>query len=179
MQAAFQCSFLPISFLLRLAITLKVHVPRLRGWWRGSDQQKKTSKPPVALQWKDTCIYRRNVRYTEIMFSPLALSLYLTYAVKKIQLNSTFGKTCVMCHRSIGQCVDQILLYLRKKLQDVHHEQHWGQTSQQTGERAAKVNNHTGILKYFSPFTKNHDPLKFTQKTNLYKPDLHYCHTLM
>lgn len=45
---------------------------------------------------------------------------------------------CVMYFRSTGQCVDQILLYIWKKLQDVHHEQHRGQTSQQTGELVAQ-----------------------------------------
>lgn len=41
-------------------------MPRLRGWWRGSDQLKKTSKPRAALLWRDICIYRRNVRYTSV-----------------------------------------------------------------------------------------------------------------
>lgn len=55
-------------------------------------------------------------------------------------------KTCVVYYRSIGQCVDQILLYLSKKLQDVHHEQHRVQTSQQTGELEAQINNHINAV---------------------------------
>lgn len=39
-----------------------------------------------------------------------------------------------MNHRPTGQRVDQILLHLSKEQQDVHHEQHRVQTSQQTGE---------------------------------------------
>lgn len=51
-------------------------------------------------------------------------------------------KMPVMYYRSTGQCVDKILLYLSKKLQDVHHEQHRVQTSQQTGELVAQMSNH-------------------------------------
>lgn len=58
----------------------------------------------------------------------------------------TCMKTCVVYYRSIGQCVDQILLYLSKKLQDVHHEQHRVQTSQQTGELEAQINNHINAV---------------------------------
>lgn len=54
-----------ICLLLRLAITLRALVQRLRGWWRGSDLQKKTSKPPAASPWRGICTYRRNVRRTE------------------------------------------------------------------------------------------------------------------
>lgn len=43
-------------------------------------------------------------------------------------------KMCAIGHRSSGECVDQTLLYVWKKLQDVHHEQHGGQTGQQTGQ---------------------------------------------
>lgn len=48
-------------------------------------------------------------------------------------------KMFVMYFRSSGQCVDQILLYLSKELQDVHHEQHRVETSQQTGELGEQI----------------------------------------
>lgn len=58
----------------RLATTLKVHVWRLRGWWRGSDLQKRTSKPRAASQWRDICTYRRNVREASFTHNLLSSS---------------------------------------------------------------------------------------------------------
>lgn len=64
------CGITSVCMLIRLAITLKVPALRLRDWWRGSDLQRKTSKLPVALPWRDICTYRRNVRHTFVTFSP-------------------------------------------------------------------------------------------------------------
>lgn len=149
------------SVLLRPAIILKVHVLRLRGWWRGSDLPKKTLKPPVALPWRDFCIYKKNVRYTKVIFSSLPLSFSHLHCeehsdvvlVKHIRSYAM----CVMYYRSIGQCVDQILLYLSKKHQDVHDEQHRGQTSQQTGALIAQINSQTIVFTCFRLRLKYHD----------------------
>lgn len=151
MQASF---LMPLFFMLiRLVITLRVHELRWKGWWRGSALQKKTSKPPVVLPWRDICIYKRNVSYTKIsLFFSLSPSLSNVLKGSKYQ-NQTLLRTnqytwdpawmCVLYYRSVGQCVDQILLYLWKKLQDIHHGQHRGQTSQQTGELLAEINHQT------------------------------------
>ena len=56
--------------------------------------------------------------------------------------------------RSAGQCVDQVLLHVWEKLQDVHHEQHRDPTSQQTGELAAQTNDCTSVDKCFQPIFK-------------------------
>lgn len=57
----------------------------------------------------------------------------------------------VVHFRSPGQCVDKILLHLWKKLQDVHHEQHRIQISQQTGGLVAPINNPIKFLLFNLP----------------------------
>lgn len=135
-QTKTKCFSSFICVLFRLATTLKVPVLRLKGWWRGSGLLRRTSKLPVHLPWRGICTYRRNVR----CFCSKILT-FMPFGKSNIEhtLPHTSTEDEFLLSRSFGKCVDQILLHLWQELQDLHHEQPGGPTSQQTGEQAAQI----------------------------------------